>query len=315
VRADPRSGPAVTLREPIQSEADAVQAVWEASLAYDDPASWPRGGWSAAGWATATRVLVVDNRIVGVAGIRAQDADDDHASIRVALDLDARQPAFAALLVDSALDLAREADATRVRLWVPARAGWLQAAARDAGFTAVRGVAHMLLPAESPTPDAAPPKGYAIRPMRDDEDQTVLDALNRAWASTWAFVPIPLEMLQRDLEGQREGMLLAIDASSERIIGTCHAVWEPREQNPDGSPRAWISNLTVDPEFRQRGIARTMLRAGIARLRTLGASSITLGVDSGDPAPMRLYTSAGFVVVSGVEAWDRDFELSGASVA
>ena len=28
-------------------------------------------------------------------------------------------------------------------------------------------------------------------------------------------------------------------------------------------------------------------------------------VDAGDPAPMRLYLSAGFHVVSGVEAWDK----------
>ena len=111
--------------------------------------------------------------------------------------------------------------------------------------------------------------GLQIRSIRPDEDERVLDALNRHWAGTWNFVSIPFEMLQRDLDGQREGMLLGVD-TSDRIIATCHAVYEPGEQNPDGNPRAWISNLTVGPEYRQRGIARVMLAAGIAHLRARG---------------------------------------------
>ena len=141
--------------------------------------------------------------------------------------------------------------------------------------------------------------------MRSGEETRVLDALNRSWSTTWGFVPIPLDMLERDLDGQREGMLLGFLDGQPRIVGTCHAVYEPEEQNPDGLPRAWISNLTVDPDYRRRGIARAMLVAGISRLRQLGAGSITLGVDAGDPAPLQLYQSVGFTIVSSVEAWDR----------
>ncbi len=115
---------------------------------------------------------------------------------------------------------------------------------------------------------------------------------------------IPFEMLEEDLKGQREGMLLGVDAS-DKIIATCHAVFDPSEQNPDGNPRAWISNLTVDPDLRQRGVARAMLSAGIAYLRNRGASSITLGVDADNPAPFRLYQSVGFAISSSSQAWDR----------
>jgi ribosomal protein S18 acetylase RimI-like enzyme len=82
-------------------------------------------------------------------------------------------------------------------------------------------------------------------------------------------------------------------------------VFDPAEQNPDGNPRAWISNVTVDPDFRGLGIARAMLAAGIAHLRARGASSITLGVDADNPAPFRLYQSVGFEVASTLEVWDR----------
>ena len=298
---------AAVLRQPEPGEADAVQSVWEASLSFDDPGSWPRGGWSASAWATDTRVLVLNQRILGVAAVRAELDADATIPIRMALAVEARQPRLARMLVEGALELAaRVPGAARTRLWVPSRAEWAVAAAREAGLESVRSVAHMLLPAEIPTPEAAPVTGLRIRSMRAGEEVLVLEALNRAWTGTWGFVRIPSDMLEQDLEGQRDGMLLGFLDDDARIVGTCHAVYEPSEQNPDGQPRAWISNLTVDPDHRRKGIARAMLVAGITRLRRLGATSITLGVDAGDVAPLRLYESVGFGVVSSVEAWDKE---------
>jgi ribosomal protein S18 acetylase RimI-like enzyme len=170
----------------------------------------------------------------------------------------------------------------------------------------MRSIFHMLLPAS--VPHDAPisvPEGVRIRAMRAGEEPAILDALNRNWEGTWDFVPIRPEMLESDLAGQRAGMLLAVDATDDtHILATCHAVFDPDDQNPDGDPRAWISNLTVDAEQRGRGLGRVMLLAGIASLRDRGAGSVTLGVDAGDPAPLRLYTSAGFEVVTSVGVWD-----------
>ena len=292
------------LRPPRPAEADAVQALGEASSAEDDPASWSRGGWSVAAWATDTRVLEVGGRLVGVVAVRAEPAPDGAMPARLALDVSARQLASAESLVEGAIALIRQAEGRRARLFVPSRATWLQAAAQQAGFAPIRMIAHMLLPASAPTPATKPLRGLRIRSIRPDEDERVVSALNRNWAGTWNFVSIPIEMLQHDLEGQREGMLLGVD-DADRIIATCHAVYEPDERNPDGSPRAWISNLTVDPDYRQRGIARMMLAAGIAHLRSRGATSITLGVDAHDPAPFQLYRSIGFEISTSQEAWDK----------
>jgi mycothiol synthase len=85
-------------------------------------------------------------------------------------------------------------------------------------------------------------------------------------------------------------------------------VFDPTDANLDGDPRAWISNLTVDASQRGRGLGRAMLVAGLRFLRARGAGSITLGVDAGDPAPLRLYQSVGFVTVSSMEAWDKSLE-------
>ena len=296
------------LRAAAADETAAIQAVWEASLAADDPAAYPRGGWSVQGWATDTRVLVLGERVIGVAAVRGEVSESGGVPIRVALDVPAREPEHAERLVRAALDMARATGARSARLWVPSRAGWTQAAARQAGFGPVRTVAHMLLPAGAPTPTSPVVPGLVIRSIRDGEEEAVLAALNRAWAGTWEFVPIRPEMLRRDLEGQRDGMLVGFIDGREQIVATCHAVFESTEQNPDGHPRAWISNLTVDPGQRTRGLGRAMLAAAIQHLRERGGRSVTLGVDAGNPAPMRLYRSAGFVVASTVEAWDRTLE-------
>jgi mycothiol synthase len=287
-----------SLRAAEPSDTDGIQAVWDSSSSHDDPAR------SVVAWATDTRVLVLDGRVIGVAAVRAEPAPDGAMPARIALEVSGRHEDRAVALVQAAVEMVHEARGERIRLFLPAQTTWIQVAAQSAGFSAVRTIAHMLLPATAPTPEADPVAGVRLRSIQPAEDRRVLAALNRAWTGTWNFVEITFEMLETDLDGQREGMLLGVDAT-DRIIGTCHAVFDPTQRNPDGGPRAWISNLTVDPEFRQRGLARAMLSAGIAHLRSRGASSITLGVDADNPAPFRLYRSVGFEVASSMQAWDK----------
>ena len=101
-------------------------------------------------------------------------------------------------------------------------------AARGAGRpirTGARGGAHADADVGRDTPSGTLPPELRLRSIRDGEDQAVVDALNRNWTGTWNFVEIPYDMLQEDLAGQREGMLLAVDAD-DRIVATCHAVYE-----------------------------------------------------------------------------------------
>ncbi len=294
------------LRPPRDEESQAVRAVWEESQKADDPGSWPRGGWSADSWATALCALLLGDEVIGVAAIRAQPAATDIVDARVALALDARQVSYAKLLLDACVDLARAAGGGVVRLFAPSAAAWALDAAAEAGFMPVRSVFHMLLPRSVELPERMETPGVRVRSMHVGEESKVLAALNANWEGTWSFVPIPLEMLESDLEGQRDGMLLAVESADDsRIVATCHAVFDPTDLNPDGDPRAWISNLTVSPEYRGRGLGRAMLLAGVHYLRDRGAGSVTLGVDAGDPAPLRLYQSAGFETVSSTAAWDK----------
>ncbi|GAC1321413.1 MAG: hypothetical protein NVSMB2_18140 [Chloroflexota bacterium] len=298
----PTSG-SVTVRPAGATDTARIQAIWDGSFELDDPSGVARGGWSWAGWASETRVLEVDGRPVGAAAIRAERANDGATPLRIALAEPARSRSIVAALVEAGVDLARQSGGTRARLLLPADAAWAISAVEDRGFVPVRTMADMLLPATTEVPAPREIPGLTIRPMRRGEDAAILATLNRNWAGTWNFVPITADMLAVDLSGQRDGMLLGVDADGT-ILATCHGVFEPTDNNVDGEPRAWISNVTVDPECRGRGVARAILLAGVAHLRERGATSIGLGVDADNPAPFHLYTSVGFTVVSQTRAWD-----------
>ena len=303
------------IRPPRPGEEAAAQAVWEASSAYDDPGGRQRGGWSLSVWASDWRVLALHGqpeRLVGVAAVRAPDrngasraADPGVVHARVVLDPAHRKPTRAEALVETSVHLAREAHGALVRQFIPSRGEWARAAVERAGFRQVRTIYHMRRPADAPPFEPRPTPGLKIRGIRPGEAPRVLEALNRAWAGTWAFLPIRLEQLEHDLAGQEQGMLLGVEAGNEdHIVATVHAIFDPTDQNPDGQPQAYISNLTVDPDYRGRGYGRALLAAGLAHLKARGAGSITLGVDGGNATPLQLYRSAGFEVASSVDAWD-----------
>jgi ribosomal protein S18 acetylase RimI-like enzyme len=288
----------------VDGERATLEAVWAASQDADDRASRPATGWwSVTAWATATRALVEGGEVIGLVAIWA--GDGDAAEARLALAPGRRTVRAARALLRGALDLAGAADAGRLRLFAPRGATWVGEQARAAGFVRVRELHTMARPAAAGPLAAAAVPGVRIRELRPGEEAALLAALNRAWAGTWNFRPIEPAALARDLHGQRAGMLVAVPADDgARIVATCHAIFDAAARNPDGGPYAWISNLTTDPAWRGRGLARAMLAAGVTYLRSRGAGSVALGVDGGNVVPLSLYRASGFEILSTLDVWE-----------
>jgi ribosomal protein S18 acetylase RimI-like enzyme len=285
-----------------------LQAVWSASQDVDDPSSRPREGWwSVVDWASTVRPLTMNGEVIGLAAVEVSNGDV--AEGRLALVADRRTRSAARALVNAALAIARSGGAERLRHVIPTQAIWAGDAVREAGFEAARATHVMLRPATA-GPMAFPNvDGVDVRPLRSGEDSALLAALNRAWAGTWGFSPIPPDALAGDLRGQRDGMLVATDAGDDsRIVATVHAIFDFDARNLDGGPSAWISNLTTDPDWRGRGLGRLMLARGIGSLLERGAESVMLGVDGGNEAAVGLYQSSGFEIVSTTDIWERSLE-------
>ena len=88
--------------------------------------------------------------------------------------IDTVKPTDCCALSEAALDLVRQAGGHRARLFVPGRAEWIQTAAGATGFKQERTIAHMLLPADVPTPQApslsADLRLRSIRPFHGSRD-------------------------------------------------------------------------------------------------------------------------------------------------
>jgi ribosomal protein S18 acetylase RimI-like enzyme len=87
----------------------------------------------------------------------------------------------------------------------------------------------------------------------------------------------------------------------ERIAGT---VQLSTETPPNQPHRADVTKLLVDPAFRRRGIARTLMVELEALARRLGRSLLTLDTTTGSPAE-GLYASLGYVTVGVIPGYSR----------
>ena len=71
------------------------------------------------------------------------------------------------------------------------------------------------------------------------------------------------------------------------------------EAEPDGTRLGWTEGISVQPEYRRRGLARALLARSIRVVRDAGATSAALGVDLQNPnQAVELYRSMGYRIVS-----------------
>ncbi|MES3161471.1 MAG: ribosomal protein S18-alanine N-acetyltransferase [Halorubrum sp.] len=69
-----------------------------------------------------------------------------------------------------------------------------------------------------------------------------------------------------------------------------------------------IKDLAVAPEFRSRGIGRSLLRSGLARLHAGGAAVVRLEVRESNDAARSLYADEGFEPIRRATRYYRDGE-------
>ena len=76
---------------------------------------------------------------------------------------------------------------------------------------------------------------------------------------------------------------------------------------PDANYACFISNVSVDPLYRRRRLAETLVRDGIEIAAGLGAVTLVLEVDVHSPGPRQLYSKLNFVPLAGQPTrWSRN---------
>jgi ribosomal protein S18 acetylase RimI-like enzyme len=221
------------------------------------------------------------------------------------IDPAAEEPELGRLLVRHVLDRAIAHRAAGRSGYVRSYAGdrnvRLRAELEAAGFRVIRAGAEMVRPTLDDIPDLPLPDGFEIRPIARDDGamiRRVWDASNRAFADSYAH-DLPTE-------ATFEGWLTAatfdpalwrVAFHGDVIAGQIlNYLGEPA---PHGSRIGFTEAISVQPEFRRRGLARALLAESLRAVRDAGATRAALGVDSHNPNQAQaLYASMGYRVIS-----------------
>lgn len=125
------------------------------------------------------------------------------------------------------------------------------------------------------------------------EDGTALAALDRA---TWSPLvsPGPVPPQDRPFFGALAPESALVAEEGGAVAG--YIVLEPPTPLASNAHVLHVAGLAVDPEHQRRGIARTLLEAGIDRARERGARRVTLRVLAPNTGARALYERCGFVV-------------------
>ena len=90
-----------------------------------------------------------------------------------------------------------------------------------------------------------------------------------------------------------------------RILGVIGVFFDPTGETTELEPPQ-IIDMAVAPEYRRRGIARSLMDAAVGEVRASGHDRLWLYTDGNSPALLSFYTRLGFRLVSVVPDWFGD---------
>lgn len=252
-------------------------------------------------------IVEADGRVVAYARTSWQEmaAGDRRVHTVLFVDPGVRGIGIQERLVDPALrradTLIPEAGASALMLFVSGRDTDLICLAEGLGFTKVRRDAGLVRPNLEDIPDLSIPAPLELRSI-DPQDRAmhrrVFEADARAFADAYGQTA-PTEKEFEAFVGNPSFSphIWCVAFDGDTIAGQIlNYLGEPEA---DGSLIGWTESISVQPEYRRRGLARALLAESLRTVRDAGATKASLGVDTQNPnQALTLYESLGFRIVS-----------------
>lgn len=169
------------------------------------------------------------------------------------------------------------------------------------GFRRTRHFAGLIRPDFEDIPEKPVPAPFEVRPI-DPSDRAmhrrVYDAAVRAFAGTYGEeAPSEARFDEWVKSEEFDPALWRVAFDGDRIAGQILNYLGPLES--DGTQVGWTESISVQPEYRRRGLARALLALSIRTVRDAGATCAGLGVDLQNPNHARdLYESSGFRITN-----------------
>jgi ribosomal protein S18 acetylase RimI-like enzyme len=257
-------------------------------------------------------LVELDGRVVAYGRASWGELADGGAQVECILNIepDARGRGAEELLADHAIRRARElvADPARARrrqvdlvVYVTGRDELQQSVLAALGFRLTGHHAGLIRPDFEAIPDLPLPDGFEVR-LIDPTDRAmhrrVFDAAARAFADSRGEekpTDAKFDEFLADPLFAPEHWQVAFDG--DRIAGQILNYLGPLEA--DGGRIGWTENISVQPEYRRRGLARTLLARSLRVVRDAGATCAGLTVDLRNPnEAVELYRSMGYQITS-----------------
>jgi mycothiol synthase len=275
--------------------ASAVEGA-DGTSAFAEPARHDLAGTSS--FRTTSRLLVgrTDDaaELAAVALVDAERPDD--VVVELAVHPEGRLAGVGATVVEALV-----AALPSARAWAHGDHPGAARLAERAGRRRVRELWRMRRPGPGhealPLPALEVPDGVAIRPLRVDEDEDAVVAVNNR---AFAWHPEQSGWTREDVTGieaepwfDAAGVLLAWDTASEALLGFHFTkVHERSPSVPD--PLGEVYVVGVDPDAQGRGLGRALTLAGLHHLAGRGLRTVILYVEGDNAAAVATYRRLGF---------------------
>ena len=135
---------------------------------------------------------------------------------------------------------------------------------------------------------------FSVVPATSDDVEQLAELLGLLFAQEADFSPDRMRQergLRLILEQPKSGGIFCV-REGRRVLGMVNVLFTI--STAEGNRVAWLEDLVVHPEYRGKGIGRSLLLHAIRAAKGAGCSRITLLTDDSNARAMRLYQSEGF---------------------
>ena len=171
-------------------------------------------------------------------------------------------------------------------------AAWLEAH----GYTPTEWGASLVRPHLDDIPERQLPDGVELRPVEPGQVRYIVEQHHEAFRDEWDFTEPTDDDIDRELaEPHIDPTLWKIAWSGDQVVGQVKSFINPEENAERGYLRGYTEYISTHKDWRNRGIAGTLLAMSLSELKTRGMTEAALGVDTNNPGgAFQLYTSLGF---------------------
>jgi ribosomal protein S18 acetylase RimI-like enzyme len=164
------------------------------------------------------------------------------------------------------------------------------------GLRVVREGWTMARPLDDSIERPQPVPGITIRHYVVPQDnRAALDALNASFTDYFDSPPLSEERWSHEMTSPSARPDLSwLAVGDSRVVGLSVCLVNDVANTQCGSLDGWIEGIGVVPQWRRRGIARSLLLQSLHSLHDAGITTALADVDAGSPAAIGLFKSAGF---------------------